>query len=130
MGGGWFIMGDVKFLKSLYIVGRRVLNPLFYEDDLPYISKSPFFKFFPPPPPLPFSTFLSPPTLNATALSVIIFLWINEWSRHIWYTILLNDNMDLQMSSLPTLVPEGPWFVFYATRQQFYWGMTHNVVFY
>ena len=127
MGGGLFIMGDVKFLKSLYIVGRRVLTPLFYED-LPYISKFPFFKFFPPPP--PFSTFLSPPTLNATALSVNIFLWINEWSRHIWYTILLNDNIDLQMSSLATLVLEGPWFVFYATRQQFYWGMTHNVVFY
>ena len=43
---------------------------------------------------------------------------------------LLNDNMDRHMSSLGTLVPEGPWGVFYASRSQVYWGLTHNVVFY
>ena len=30
---------------------------------------------------------------------------------------------------LGTLVPEGPCCVFYGTRCQVYWGMTHNVVF-
>ena len=29
---------------------------------------------------------------------------------------VLNDDMDLHMSSLGTLVPEGPWCVFYVTR--------------
>ena len=34
------------------------------------------------------------------------------------------------MLSLGTLVPEGPWFVFYATRCQVYWGLKQNVFFY
>ena len=55
----------------------------------------------------------------------VLFHWLNGWSRHIWYAILLNDNMDLQISSLGTLVPKGPWCVFYATRRQVYWGLTH-----
>ena len=39
--------------------------------------------------------------------------------------------MDLvRMSSLGALVPEGPWYVFYTTRYQVYWGLTCNVVFY
>ena len=37
--------------------------------------------------------------------------------------------MDLHISSLGILVPEGPWCVFYATRRQLYWGLIHNVVF-
>ena len=41
-----------------------------------------------------------------------------------------NDNIDLHMPNLGTLVPEGPWCVFYATRIQVYWGLTHNVVCY
>ena len=47
--GGCFIIGNGKFLKSLYIVGRGVLTPLFYED--------------PPilPTPLSFSNFVQPP---------------------------------------------------------------------
>ena len=44
---------------------------------------------------------------------------------------LLNDKMDLlHMPSLGTGVPEGPWQVFYATRCQVYWGLTHNMAFY
>ena len=35
--GVGFIMGDGKFLKSIYIVGRGVLTPLFYEDPPVYI---------------------------------------------------------------------------------------------
>ena len=59
----------------------------------------------------------------------ILFLWLNGWSYHIWYAILFNGNMDIHMLSLATLVPEGPWCVFYATWCQVYWGLTHNVVF-
>ena len=43
---------------------------------------------------------------------------------------LLNDDMDIHLSSYGTLVPEGPWCVFYATRLQGYWGLTHIKVFY
>ena len=83
-----------------------------------------------PPPLAPSPTSLSPPTLTSIILSVVIFLWLNGWSHHIWRAILLNDNMDIHMSSLVTLVPEGPSFVFYATRHHVYWGLTHNTVFY
>ena len=38
--------------------------------------------------------------------------------------------MDLYMSSLGTLVPKGPWCVFYVTKHHVYWGLTHNVIFY
>ena len=75
-------------------------------------------------------TFLSPPTSTPTVLSAVLFLWLNGWSHHIWCAILLNNNMGLHMSSVGTLVPEGPWCVFYATRRQVYWGRTHNVIFY
>ena len=78
----------------------------------------------------PTPTSLSPPNPTPTARSVVMCLWLNGWSRHNWCTILLNDDMDLYMSSLCTLVPEGPWCVFYATKRQGYWGLTHNVVFY
>ena len=44
-----------------------------------------------------------------------------------WCAVSLSI-MDLCMSSLGTLVPEGPWCVFYATRCQVYWGLAHNVV--
>ena len=63
-------------------------------------------------------------------LSVVLFLWLDWWSRHIWYTFLLNNNMDLNMFSLGTSAPEGPWCVFYSQRCQVYWGLTYNVVFY
>ena len=76
-----------------------------------------------------FEILSNPIHFHFTVLSVVLFLWQNEWSRHTWCAILLNDNMDLHMSSLGTLVPEGPWCVFYVTRRQVYWGLTHNVVF-
>ena len=81
--------------------------------------------------PLPsFSNFVEPlfllsPTPTHTALSAVLFPWLNGWSRHIWCATLLNDVMDLHMmSSLDTLVPEGPWCVIYATRHQVYWYLT------
>ena len=114
------------FLKSLYVVGRGVLTLLFYKELPLYCLPPPFSNFDHPPPP----TSMSPPNPNHTALSVVTFPWLNGWSCHILYAILFNDNMDLYMSSLGTLVPEGAWCVFYATRRQVYWGLTHNVVFY
>ena len=114
--GGWFYNGgDGKCLKSSYIVGERMLSPLFYAD-LPIspTTTSPFSNFIEPlpsplpPPPL---TSLSPPTPIPTDFSIFLFLWLNRWSCHIW--------MHLHMSSLGTLVPEGPWCMFYATRHKF-----------
>ena len=104
-----------NFQVFFYIVGRRVLTPLLCEDP----------PMLPTPPPLfPILSNSTP-----TALPVVLFLWLNEWSCHIRCTILLNDNMDLHMSSLGTAVPEGPWCVFFVTRHQVYWGMTHHVFF-
>ena len=49
-------------------------------------------------------TYTHPATPNPTPslLSVVLFLWLNRWSRHIWCAIVLNDNIDLHMSSLST----------------------------
>ena len=91
-----------------------------------YCINPQLFQILPNPPP----TFLSSPTPSPTFLSVVLFLWLNGWSHHIWYAILLNDDMDLHMSNLGTLLPEGSSCVFYAIRDQVYWGLRHNVVFY
>ena len=93
------------------------------------------FKFCPPPlspPPAP-SHFPSTSNPHATVLSVVLFLRLNGSSCHIWCATLLHNNMDLHMHSLGTLLPEGPWcvfYAFYATRHQVYWGLAHNVIFY
>ena len=107
---------------------QGVITPLFYEEPLYCLPHPPFFFQILSMPLSP--TSLSPPTSTPPVLSIILFLWLNGWSYHIWCAILLNDNMDLHMASLGTLVPEGPWCVFYALRHQVYWGLTHNVVFY
>ena len=70
---------------------------------------------------------MSSSTPTPTALFVVFFLWLNGLSRHNWCAILLNDLMNLHMSSLDTFVSERPWCVFYSTRSQFYWGLTHVV---
>ena len=116
---------DGKFFVSLHS-WQRGSNPPFLWRPL-YIAYLPLlFQILSNP----FSpTSLSSPTSTATVLSVVLFLWLNGWSRHIRCAILLNDNIDLFMSSLGTLVPEGPGYVFYATRRQVYRGLTHNVVF-
>ena len=72
-GGGLVYNGrDGKLLKSLCIVDRGVLKSLFYKD-FPYIAYPPFFLNFVHPPP----TSLSPPTYNPTALSAVMFIWLN-----------------------------------------------------
>ena len=71
---------------------------------------------------------LQPP--SPSAFSTVLLLWLNGRSHRIWCATLLNDNIDLHMSSLGTLVPEGHWRVFYVTRSQVYWDLTQNVAFY
>ena len=55
------------------------------------------------------------PTFTPTAPFVALILWLSEWSRRIWCVILINDIMDLHVSSLGTFVAEGPSCAFYAT---------------
>ena len=57
---------------------------------------TPFLKFCPTPPPsFPVTSNPHPPLLS----SDVLFPWLSEWSRHTWCAILLNDIMDLNMSS-------------------------------
>ena len=132
--GGWFSNWGSKFLKSLYIVGRGVLTPLWWRPPI-YIAYplSHFQILSTSPLPLAPSHFPATSNPHATVLSVFLFLWLNGSSCHIWCATLLHDNMDLHMQSLGTLLPEGPWcvfYAFYATRHQAYWGLAHNVIFY
>ena len=89
-------------------------KPPYFMKILPLLLPTPFFC-----PPLP-PTFLLPPTPTPTVFSVVMFLWLNGWSYHIRCAILLNDNIDLHTSHPRTLVPEGPWCVFYVRRRQVY----------
>ena len=122
IGGFFYNGGDGEFSKSLYIVGRGLLTPpLFYED--PPILPTHHSNFVQSPFHFPVI-----PNPHPTVLSVVLFLWLNGWSHHIWYAILLNDDIDLHMLGLVTLLLEGPWCVFYAIRHQVYWGLKHKVV--
>ena len=42
--------------------------------------------------------------LNPTSHSVVLFLWLNVWSHQIWWANLLNDIMNVHMSSLRTFM--------------------------
>ena len=114
---------DGKLLNFPYILGTGVLSLLIYEDFPPILLTTTFSNFVQPLPP----TSLSSQTPTPIVFSVALFIWLNEWSGHIWCAILCNDKMDLHMSSLHTLVPKGPWCVFYATRCQVFWGLTHEI---
>ena len=82
------------------------------------ILHTPFFSNFVQPQLSP--CYPLPATSTPTTLFVVLFLWLNGWLCQI---------MDLHTLSLDTLVPEGYCYVFYATRHQVYWSLTHNVVF-
>ena len=75
-------------------------------------------------------TSLPPATPAPIAISAVLLLRLNGWSHHVWCAIFLNDDRDLHMLNLGTLLLEGPWCMVYAVRSQVYWGLTHNVVFY
>ena len=93
------------FSKPFEHSWQRHPKHLFYED-LPFIAYTPISNFIPllsPPPTHTHPPFrLKLPTL--TALSVISFLWLNGWLRHIWCVILLKDIMVLHIPSFCTLV--------------------------
>ena len=101
---------------------QKCPNPAYFIMKTPLYCLTPLFFRFCPTSPL-----LSPQTPTPIALSVVLFFWPNEWSRHIWCDILLNDIMDPHISNLGTSVPEGPWCVFYATRPQVFWGLIHVI---
>ena len=119
------IMGDMKFLKSIYIVGRGWLTPCFTKTSSLYCLPPSFSNFF-------HHFFHFPVTSNPilTVLSVVLFLWLNSWSHYIRCAILLNDNMDLHILSLGTRRTLMCVCVFYATKCQVYWVLTGNVGFY
>ena len=112
-----FPKSALTVVYNILIVGRVFLTPIFYEDP-PYIAY-PRFQILS-------NTLPRPPSSTPIVFFVFLFLWLNGWSRHIWRVILLNDNTDLQMSTLGTLVQEGPCCVFYATWCQVYWCLTQN----
>ena len=114
----FFLAGNWHSRASI-IVGKKGPNPYFMKT--PYITY-PLFQILSNLPPS-----LSSPTPTLTALSVVLFLWLNWWSHHIYCATLFNDVMDLHMSSFGNLVPEGLWYMFYALRCQVYWGLTHMV---
>ena len=97
-----------KILTSQEHSWQRVHNP-------PYFMKDPLYclplKFYPTPSP---------------ALFVALFLWLNEWSRHIWCIILYYGSAHVQpwyLSTTRTL-----WCVL-CYKTPVYWGLTHNMVF-
>ena len=115
--GGWFYNeGNGKFLKHLHIVGKGVLTPLFYED--PPILPTPllFFKCCIPPSLQLHFPVTSNPHPHCSFCLLVSFA---EWVITTHLMCHFNDNMDLHMSSLGTLVTEGPWCVFYATDIKF-----------
>ena len=117
-----------KFRKILYIPSwQRTANPRrinWRPLPRPMLPTTLFFKFWPTLPP----TYLSPPNPTPTVLSVALFLSLNGLSCHISCANLRNDNMVLHISTLGTLVAEGPWYVFFATRHQVYWGLAQCVL--
>ena len=60
-----------------------------------------------------------PPTFTSTAIFDVLLLWMNGWWWHIWCVLLLNDIMDLYISTLGTLVRERPWYVFMQQSLKF-----------
>ena len=84
-----------------------------------------------PPHPLPTPHFWDfAQTLSSHRLhphcSFCCLISLAEWVITPFYAPL-NDIMDLYMSNLDILVPKHHWYVFYATRRQVYWGLTHMV---
>ena len=98
---GWFYNGGWGLFKvSLHTWQRGANPPILWR---PTLLPTPlFFKFCPTHSSPPIS--LSPSNASPTVPSLDLFLWLNGWSCHIWCVILLNDNMDIHMSSLGTLV--------------------------
>ena len=83
----------------------------------------------PPPPPPPFLFQILSNTTQTCSFCSLISLAECVIMPHLTY-YLLNDNMDLNLLSLGTLVPAARCFVFYLLRHQIYWRFgTNDTVF-
>ena len=65
----------IKAESYFFIVSRGLLTPPLLPTPLFQIMSNP-------------SLSLSPPTSSHTVLSVVLFLWMNGWSCHIWCVVL------------------------------------------
>ena len=99
----------------------------------PYIAHSPFSNFVCLPLPPPHFSVTSNPYTHCSLHPLFFplpcfFGWMGDHATFdvLFYLVII---VDLHMLSIVTLVPEGPSFVFYATRRQVYWGLAHNKVF-
>ena len=125
---GWFYNGGWKIFKGSSHSWQRGTNPPTLWRPHLYCLPPPFFQILSTLTPTP-TTSLSPAIPATTVFSVVLFLWLNEWLCHIWCAVFINYNMDVHMLSLGTLVQEGPWCVFYATRHQVYTELWHMCFF-
>ena len=109
----------------LFIVGREVLTPLFYED-LPILPTPapPSFKFYltPQPPLFPRLSSRLQPSCPLLFLLSCFFDWMGDRPT-------FDVPFYLKILGICTCQFLGPWCVFYATRCQIYRALTHNVVF-
>ena len=105
-----------NFWEILYILSwQRAANPpILWRPS--YVAYYPFFKLLPTLPLPQLACHLQPPL----PLFFLLFCFFS------WMCFMPHDNMDLHKSSLGTLVPAGPWCVFYATSHQVDWGLTQH----
>ena len=105
-----FIMGRGTFLKSLYIIGRGVLMSQFYE--APLYCQLPLFHSLTPSTPHPHCSFCCSVSLAEWVMMLHLmcyFTLLNDIYIYLYiYIYIYIDNIDLHMSSLGTLVLEGP----------------------
>ena len=71
----------------------------------------------------------SPKPPPEMAIAIVLFLWLNGWSRHIWCAILLNGIWIYTCRALIPSYQKDLDVCFFATRRKVYWGLTHNLFF-
>ena len=105
-----FIMGDMKFLKSIYIVGRGWLTPYFTKTSSLFPPPI-FFKFFPPL--LPLHCHLQPPSWLFFLLSCFFGWIVDRTTFDVPFYLMI-----IWIYIYWALVPEGSWCVFVCFMQQ------------
>ena len=126
--GGWFYNGGMGNFKVSLHSWQRGSNPVnLWRSPPPYIAYSPSLSrtLSNPCPPLPCHL------QSLTQLFFLLSCFFGWMGAHITLDVLFYLMiMDLNMSSIGNLVPEGPWCVLCIKARQVYWGLTSNVVFY
>ena len=115
-------MGGQEILKVSLHSWQRGVNPVILWRS-PRILPTPIFQNLTTPIP-------HFPVTSNPHCSYCCRISLADWLITPHLMCILLNNIDPYMSSLSTLVPEEPWYVFYVTRHQVYWVLTHNVVFY